>query len=569
MCCAKPIATVAGKLALALISASKPSHPWSSAVEETLRRLLFSFSLPLSPSLVSSAIDPHLLRHHSLAAGLFHFASHQPNFSHSPLSFHSYLKCLSISGHPHSIVSLLKLAHSQRIPLFSPSIALAASSLLLAGRPVEASEILLKHADDELPPALCNSVLAALSSGGFLRAATQLFDEMLLRKVQFNMVGFVCFIAKFSRGEELGRTLTLAENVKKKHGCCRIDGSIAAAMIVDGLCRAGRVDDSWRILEDLRRIDCKPDFIAYRIVSEGLKSAGRLLEMESVLKQKRKLGVAPRANDYRNFIFSLISERRFSEAKELAEAIVSGDFPIDDDVLNALIGSISTIDIDSATIFCKHLIRKERFLSPLVLRILSRKLCKDDDESGEILDIFKSLLDKGYFKGVKGCNVLLSFLCKAGRLNEAYDVLNKIKKTGEKPDISSYNLLLEALCREDLLRPAKKLWDEIFVNGCSANLQTYNILIKKFAQVGESKEGLGLFDHMLRKGVVPNDVTYSSSMKLLCQENRMHEVVELFSRCLEQDTALAHSTLCILVLSLCSEGTFFSNDIGIVSEYHI
>lgn len=368
------------------------------------------------------------------------------------------------------------------------------------------------------------------------------------------MVGFVCFIAKLSRAEELQRILTLAEKVKKKYHCL-IDGSIAAAMIVDGLCRAGRADDSWRILEDLRRIDCKPDFIAYRIVAESFRSAGRLIEMESILKQKRKFGVAPRANSYRNFIFSLISERRILEAKELAEAIVGGDFPMDDHVLNALIGSISTVDFDSATIFCKHLIRKGRFLSPLVLKILSKNLCKDDD-SGEMWDMFEELLEKGYFNGVKECNVLLSFLCKAGRVNEAYDVLNKIKKTGIKPHISSYNLLLEALCRGDLLRPAKKLWDEIFVNGCCPNLRTYNILIKKFAQVGESKEGLQLFDHMLRKGVIPNDVTYSLSMKLLCQENRMSEVVELFNRCLERDIVLAHSTLRILVLSLCSEGNY-------------
>ncbi|KAL0920871.1 hypothetical protein M5K25_007886 [Dendrobium thyrsiflorum] len=551
-----PISTVAHKLSRALISASKPSQRWSSAVEETLRSFFFSSSsssLTLTPTLVSSVIDPHLLHHHFLAAGLFHFASHQPNFSHSPLSFHSFLKSLSISRHPHSILSLLKLARTQQIPLLPSSITLAASSLLLTDKALDAAEI-LKKSNNELPPTICNSVLAALSSGGFLVAATQLFDGMLLRGIQFSTVGFGCFVGKFSRVKDLQKTLDLVEKVKSGKNC-QFDGSVIAALTVDSLCRAGRIDDAWRALEELRRRDCKPDFIAYRIVSEGFKSVGRLDEMETILKQKRKMGVAPRANDYKYFILSLISERRVLEAKDLGEGIVNGDFPIEDDVLNALIGSVSTLESDSAVMFCKYMIEKDRFPSLLALKNMSKNLCKDG-KSDEMWNIFKVLIDKGYFQEVEPYNVIVSFLCKAGRVKEAYGVLNEMKKKGFKPDTSSYNFLLEALCREDLLRPAKKLWDEMFTNGCCANLRTYNILIKKFSLVGETYEALKLFEHMLRKGVVPNDVTYSSTMKLLCQDNKICEALDIFNHCLELDTALASSTLRTLVLSLCSEGNY-------------
>ncbi|XP_020581896.1 pentatricopeptide repeat-containing protein At5g14080 [Phalaenopsis equestris] len=549
---APSISTVARKLSRALISASKPSQQWSSAVEQTLRSFLSSTS-PLTSTLVASVIDPHLLHHHYLAAGLFHFASHQPNFAHSPSSFHSLLKSLSISSRPHSIVSLLKLAHAQQIPLLSPSITLAAFSLLLADKPLEAAEI-LKHAANEIPPRLCNSVLAALSSRGFLLVATQLFDEMLLIGIQFSTVGFGCFIGKFARVKELEKTLDLVQKVKSGKNC-RVDGSIIAVLIADSLCRARRIDDAWRALEGLRKRDCKPDFIAYRIVSEGFKSVNRFDEMETILKQKRKLGVAPRAKDYNDFIFSLISERRVLEAKEVAEGIVNGDFPIEDDVLNALIGSVSASDSASAVMFCKYMIEKGRLLSLFALKNMSRSLCKDG-KSDEMWEIFKIFMDNGYFKEVKGYNVMVSFLCKAGRVKEAYGVLNEMKKKGFKPNISSYNLLLEALCREDLLRPAKKLWDEMFMNGCCANLMTYNILIKKFSLVGEANEALTLFEHMLRKGVVPNEVTYSSTMKLLCEENRICEALEIFGRCLEQDAVLASSTLSALVLSLCREGNY-------------
>ncbi|PKA47619.1 Pentatricopeptide repeat-containing protein [Apostasia shenzhenica] len=547
-----PIWSLAGRLSRALIFASKPSQEWSPVLEETVRRFLRSSSSPLTAALVSSVIDPHLLRHHALAAGLFHFASQQPNFSHSPLSFHSLFKSLATSRH-HSIFSLLKLAQAQRVPLFPSSISLAASSLLRSGRALDAAG-LLKHANCEFPPSLCNALLAAVSASGSFGVARRVFDEMLKKGVQFNTLGFGCFMGKFSRAEELEKTLDVLEKVKQREGC-RVDGSIIALMIVDGLCRASRIDDAWRMLEELRERDCKPDFISYRVVSESFRSVGRLEEMEKILKQKRKLGVAPRANDYREFILTLISEKRISAAKELAEAIVDGDFPIEDDVLNALIGSTANVDADSAVLFCKYMIKNERFPSLVVLRHMSRKLCKDG-KVDEMWEIFRVIIDKGFFKVLEEYNVVVSFLCKLGRVREAYGVLKEMKKKGFKADTSSYNILMEALCREGLLRPAKKLWDEMFQIGCCSNLQTYNILIKKLSEVGEAKEVQKLFNHLLEKGIIPNDVTYSSVMKVLCQENRINDALEIFCKFLEHDTALAGSTLSTLVLSLCKEGSY-------------
>ncbi|KAG0485699.1 hypothetical protein HPP92_009562 [Vanilla planifolia] len=412
------------------------------------------------------------------------------------------------------------------------------------------------HSGTELPADLCNSLLAALSAHGSFNIARQLFDEMLIRGVQFSSVGFGCFIGKLCRVGELKETMLLVQRVKQQLSG-QIDGSVVAALIVDGLCRAGRIDDAWEVLDQLRKIGCKPDFLAYRILSEGFKSMCRLEEMERILKQKRKLGVAPRVNVYGEFILSLISVRRISEAKELAEAIVDGDFPMEDAVLNALIGSVSAVDIDSSILFCKYMIRKDKVLSITSLKDLSKNLCKQGRD-GEMWDIYQVFLGKEHFKRVEHYNVMVSFLCKAGKAREAYDILKQMKKKGFRPDICTYNFLFKALCQDDLLRPAKRLWDEIFTSGYCANLHTYNILIQKFLQVGESKEAHRLFNQMLRKGVAPDVVTYSSIMELLCKENRIAEALDVFHKCLEQDPTIASSTLNALVDSLCKKGKYVS-----------
>ncbi|XP_072981564.1 pentatricopeptide repeat-containing protein At5g14080 [Typha angustifolia] len=536
------LCAAARRLAGALLSAA--SHPTnSSSSSSAIEQTLLLHSPPLTPPLLAATIDPHLLPHPHLSSSLFHFASRLSSFSHTPETYISFLKSLCFSRQFQSIRSLLHQAFSSFLDSNK-----AQEAFLLYEYTSESSFI-------EFPVELYNSLLAGFASNGYSAHAWKMFDQMLNRNVAFSDLGFGVFIKWVCREEELGRVLSLVEDVKRR--AVGINGSIIALVIVDGLCRVGRIEDAWQALEELRRRGCKPDFIAYRIVSEGFRVAGRMEEAGRILKQKRKLGVAPREKDYREFVLTLVSQRRVLEAKEIGEAIVLGDFPIEDCVLNPLIGSVSAVDPDSAISFCKYIIGKERFLSLETLDNFGRNLCKHG-KGDDMWNIFRVLLNKGYFRGADQYHVVVSFLCKAGKLREAYDVLKGMKMKGFDPDIASYNCLMEACCRDDLLRPAKKLWDEIFINGCAANLQTYNILIQKLSEVGEAEESLHLFHHMLSKGVIPDNVTYTALIKMLCREKRSEQAIEVYKKSVEQDVSLATLALSTLIMSLCKEGNFMA-----------
>lgn len=400
---------------------------------------------------------------------------------------------------------------------------------------------------------MCNSLLAALSSNAHFELSKTVFDTMISRGIPLNTVGFGVFIGGFCKVLELEKILNYLDRIRQRME--GIYGSVIALAVIDGLCRSSRVHDASRALEELRIRGFKPDFIAYRIVVEGLRSMGRVDEVEKFSKQKRKLGVAPRMNEYKEFLFGLISEKRIQEAKELGEAIVGGNFPIDVEFLNALIGSVSSVDPDSAISFCKYMIGKEKFPNLATLSNLNRNLCRSRKMDG-MWDIFQLLLSKEYFSDLESYNVMVSLLCKAGRVKEAYSVLKEMRKKGVSPDVFSYNSLMEALCREDLLRPAKKLWDEMFTNGCQGNLQTYGTLIQKFSEVGEVEDAHHLFQHMLEKGVMPDAVTYTSLIKGLIRHAKVNAALEIFNKSMEQDIVLAGSTLNALVFSLCREGSF-------------
>ncbi|RCV42709.1 hypothetical protein SETIT_9G237800v2 [Setaria italica] len=475
----------------------------------------------------------------------------------SPHAFHKHLA--SVATHLPSLLAALSRARAARLPLPPATRALAATALLRHGRLPDALAhfSLLPDSDPAapLPAPLCNSLLAALaSSTGSLAHARKVLDRMLVGTVELDTVGFGVFVKAVGRKHDgLAEVLRLVDMV----GCqgSRISRSVVAAMVVDGMCREGRIEDAWHALEELRSRGWKPDFVAYRIVAEEFRVAGRVEEEGRILKQKRKLGVAPRKSEYRECVLALVSNGLITEAKEMAEAFVLGDFPIDDDVLNVLVGSVSDIDVDGAAMFCKFMMGKGRFPSTDMLVHLCENLCKSK-KGDKMWEIFMVLLEKGYCKNARDYHLVVSFLGKAGKVREAYDVLKEVKRKRLDPDVLSYNALMEALCRNDLLRPAKKLWDEMFTSGCSPNLHTYNILITKFTEMGESEEVQQLFDHMFQKGVAPDGATYTSFITMLCQKNKYEQALEIFRRSLMQDAEVASSVLSMFIPALCKQGNF-------------
>lgn len=549
---------IASQISQALISASTQTvttRKWTPLLEQTLHRLGCRDSL--SPELVTNVVNPFLLNHPSLALGFFNWASQQPGYFHNSSTYQAILNSLSNSRQFHCSEKLLNEARALKLRL-DPSVYRSFIDSNIAGkRPNVAFSVFNQSGSliPEIGPETCNSLLAALSSEGNLKSARQVFDEMLGRGISLSTVGFGVYMWRFCRNAEVGQILNLLDEVRNVDFSI-INGSVIAVLVVHGLCSESRAVDAIHVLDDLRKKECKPDFLAYRIVAEALREIGNADDVEKVLKKKRKLGVAPRANDYKEFIFALISSKLLCEAKELAEAIVNGNFPVDDNVLNVLIGSVSAIDPCAAVSFLKFLLLRERLPTLVTLINLSENLCKHE-KIEELIEVFDTLSAREYFRDIQSYNVMITFLCNAGRVQKAYQALQDMKKKGIVLDVSSYNVVLEACCREDLLRPAKRLWDEMFINGCSATLKTYRIFIQKFLEIGEGKEAYRLFCHMLEKGIKPNETIYKSLLGGLCQAKDLDTAIKVFNKCVEQDEILGQTIFGPFILCLCREGLLF------------
>ncbi|KAL9229411.1 hypothetical protein vseg_004879 [Gypsophila vaccaria] len=537
-----------------LLSASSKAGKWSPSLERTLHQLGLRESL--TPSLIARVIDPFLLHHPSLSLGFFNWASQQPDFSHSSTSYNSVLKSLCVSRQFNSFEKVLKEAKTRKLRVDGGVCSRYVANLVKLKRSHDG--YLCLSEDYGVGDDVFNLVLGGLVSEGRFEYAQRAFDEMLVRGVRFNTLGFGLFMWGYCRRAQVSDVLAVLDRVSRG-GVSGFDGSIVALLVVHGLCEVNRVSEASSILEELRNRDCKADFMAYRIVAEAFRSQGPgcIFEVQTVLKKKRKLGVAPRGSDYRDFILELLADNFIYEAKVIGLLIIDGNFPVDDDVLNALVGSVSIVDPCSAILFFKFMVEKEKTPSLLTLRKLTMNLCKHE-KVNDLLDVFHVLSSECYFTSLESYSVMVSGLCEARRLREAYGVLQEMRKKGLVPDISFYNTLMEALCSEDLIRPAKKLWDEIFACGIDGNLQTYNILIKKFTEVGQIHDARGLYDHMLQKGITPTASTYISLVEGLCHDSKFDDAIQVFYKAADQDGTIARTVVPRLVLLLCKAGHFMS-----------
>ena len=404
---------------------------------------------------------------------------------------------------------------------------------------------------DGLTEEICNSLLATAAEEQLWDPARKLFDEMLRGGVAFTDVGFGVLVHGICKSFGMDEAMEMAERVKDRGGE-KLNGSLMAALFVDGLCLGGRAEEGWRALEELRKRGLKPDFVPYRIAAEEMRKSGKAESSVKILKQKRKFGVAPRLDDYREYILRLISERRILPAERLGQALTDGDFPVDSHVVNALIGLVSAA---STLALCRFLADK-RGESPslLALRNMCNNLLKNG-EGEEMGQILRYLQSKGFLRDAAGYEMVVHFLCEGGKVREAYEIMREMRKSGLRPDLSSYNSLMEACCREDLVRPAKKLWDEMFASGCPGDLRTFKTLICKLSETGDADGAIGLFRLLEEKNLTPDEAICGAIARVLCRESRTEEARTIVEKTLAGGLGVvAGSILSAVAIDLCGSG---------------
>ncbi|QHO24656.1 Pentatricopeptide repeat-containing protein [Arachis hypogaea] len=114
-------------------------------------------------------------------------------------------------------------------------------------------------------------------------------------------------------------------------------------------------------------------------------------------------------------------------------------------------------------------------------------------------------------------------LCKAGRVTEAAEVLDRVECMGASLDVVAYNTLIKGFCGVGKVKVGIHFLKQMESRGSLPNVDTYNILISGFCYSGMLDLALDLFNDMKTDGIRWNFATFDTIIRGLCSKGRIDE----------------------------------------------
>lgn len=220
-----------------------------------------------------------------------------------------------------------------------------------------------------------------------------------------------------------------------------------------------------------------------------------------------------------SFIHTIVSRRGKDSAFTVFQAILKAkgtNFTSFVNVLNGLIAAYLDLGFVSDAIQCFRLIQKHKIRFPFqgctkVLEYLMKL-----NSPMVAFDFYKEILEYGYPPSLYFFNVLMSKLCKEGKMVEARSVSTEMWKRNLRPSVVSFNILINGYCRLGDMDAGYRLKREMEERGILPDVYAYSALINGLCKNFWIRDANELFNEICVKGLVPNVVIFTTLINGYC-----------------------------------------------------
>ncbi|KAH1055244.1 hypothetical protein J1N35_033309 [Gossypium stocksii] len=201
------------------------------------------------------------------------------------------------------------------------------------------------------------------------------------------------------------------------------------------------------------------------------------------------------------------------------------------------------------------------------------------------LKIFLSMHQHGCFQDLRSFNTILDVLCKAKRVekawnffkilrgrfqadvvsyntiangwclikrtNKALDTLKEMVEKGLSPNLTSYNIMLKGYFRAGQIEEGWKFFLEMKKRRCEIDVVTYTTVVHGLGVVGEVKRARKVFGEMVDKGVLPSVATYNALIQVLCKKDSVENAILVFEEMLRKGYVPNSITFNVVIRGLC------------------
>ncbi|KAL4587214.1 hypothetical protein LXL04_000081 [Taraxacum kok-saghyz] len=244
---------------------------------------------------------------------------------------------------------------------------------------------------------------------------------------------------------------------------------------------------------------------------------------------------------------------RSKTIEDLAVTIKDGKIETLDEFNHLFMGLVLEDEADLAYKLYSSLSNYDFSANGITFSILVHCYCKRN-EPMEAKRVLEHMIESGFESPkVKTFTQLINLFCKKGRLKQAFQVFETMSKVKCDPTINTYNCLLKGLCyvgrvedAYELLLKIKKSWKEQRDASLQPDVYTYTAVMDGFCKVGRSDEALELLDEAIKMGLTPSIVTYNTIFNGYFKEGRPMEGFGLLKQMKERNCTpdyVSYSTL--------------------------
>ena len=279
----------------------------------------------------------------------------------------------------------------------------------------------------------------------------------------------------------------------------------AYTALVQGLSRAGKVDEAREWIREMRRCRVPPNAHTYSTIVDALVRRGDVGGAEAVVEEMREDGVEPTAVTYNTLLKSCVSNRvdesiaTDSASRDSSETSPMSSSKGGDDAASTSSSREETerVNLDRARRVLESMRAAGVDTTVVTYNTLIDACIKNGEPTEATMGVLGALVAAGHRPDVVTYTTLLKHFGKDGDVVAARWLMGEMRNDpGVRTDATAFNCLVDALCRKGLFTEAFGQVLAMIESGLSPDLNTFGAFMDGYARCGDVDGARALYATM-------------------------------------------------------------------------
>ncbi|XP_010242518.1 PREDICTED: pentatricopeptide repeat-containing protein At1g03560, mitochondrial-like [Nelumbo nucifera] len=387
-----------------------------------------------------------------------------------------------------------------------------------------------------------NYAMSIYAKHGLYKEAILVAERARARSRELTLEFYSCTMDVYGKKEDAGSAMKLFLEMEER-------GILADERVYRNLlgvlCKAGWVKLCWVILEEMRKVGCRPDErlamdLLRRFLKEGMVLEAGCFFKEGILKDMKSLAVYAEAME---------ETKRPWTAFQLVQDLCKSGLDVSGCVYASLIrgcGKIGLIYVAEkifAGVKSSTSVENRESVYTSMIYVYSRAQMKKSAE------IFWNEMEStvGFGGNAEPFLYMMSMYGELGLIEDVLRMFDRWKNSGCCVNIDAYAVLIDALSKSGKLNQARSYLLEMRRSKIHPSSSIYAYIMDGYLQVGLLNHAITMLDEYTMLGLEADELIASSIIKTLIQVGRLSELEFHLDKFMRQGIKISSGKGAILV----------------------